>query len=360
MKGKNGDLSFLLYLLPLVAMGLINLWSASLGGMPWILWRQGLWLAIGSVLGLWLSLMDYRQWEAFTWPIYMAGIVLLVLLWPLGVEIGGARRWIGIGGIYLQPSEFAKLSLVVALARYFSQLKARDGLEFRDLVPAALLAALPAFLVALQPDLGTALVFLGILGLMVLYWGVRRRTLLGLLAVGGVLGVGGWFLLRDYQRQRILAFLDPNRDPLGTGYHLIQSKIAIGSGGVLGKGIGHGTQCKLGFLPEYHTDFAFSLLGEEWGFLGSAVALLLFLGLLHWGLDTARKAKDPFGASMAVGVTAMLFLHVSVNTAMAMGLLPVVGLPLPFFSYGGSCTVATLMGIGILLSIRRQRYVFNP
>lgn len=360
MRGRGGDLSFLLYLLPLVGMAMVNLWSASLGGMPSILWRQGLWLLIGTVLGLWLSLMDYRQWEAFAWPIYGAGIALLLLLWPLGVEIGGARRWIGLGGVYLQPSEFAKLSLVVGLSRYFSRLNLTDGLGFRDLVPPAAMAALPALLVALQPDLGTALVFVGIFCLMVLYWGVRGRTLLGLLAGAGALGAGGWFFLEDYQRRRILAFLDPNRDPLGTGYHLIQSKIAIGSGGLLGKGIGHGTQCKLGFLPEYHTDFAFSLLGEEWGFLGAAVALLLFFGLLYWGLDTARKAKDPFGASVAVGITAMLFLHVSVNAAMAMGLLPVVGLPLPFFSYGGSCTVATLMGIGILLGIRRQRYVFNP
>lgn len=360
MKGKIGDFSFLFYLLPLLAMGLINIWSASLGGMPSIFWRQGLWVAIGSALGLWLSLVDYRQWEAFAWPLYLGGIFLLGLIWPLGVEIGGARRWISFGGMYLQPSEFAKLSLIVALARHFSRLEPQDALGFKELIRPFLLVTPPVVLVALQPDLGTALVFLGILGLMVLYLGVRRGTFLGLLGASVLLAAGGWIVLKDYQRQRIIAFLDPQKDPLGTGYHLIQSKIAVGSGGLLGKGIGRGTQCKLGFLPEHHTDFAFSLLGEEWGFLGTCLALFLFFGLLYWGLETSWKAKDPFGALLALGITSLLFLHVSINIAMAIGLLPVVGLPLPLFSYGGSCTVTTLAGIGILFGIRRQRYLFNP
>ncbi len=360
MRTKGSDLWVFAYLLPLMGMGLLNLWSASQGLGVSLHWKQLLWILLGSGLGLCAYLLDYRHLEAYAYPIYALGILLLCLLWVFGVQIGGAKRWIALGGVYLQPSEFAKLAVIVALSKYLSGRPSEGGLGLSDLLMPLILVAVPAALVALQPDLGTALVFVAILGLMALYGGIRRGSLLILMILCMILSIAGWSLLKDYQRKRILAFLDPQRDPLGTGYHLIQSKIAIGSGGLLGKGIGRGSQCKLGFLPEFHTDFAFALWGEEWGFIGSAVVLLLFLGLILWGLDTALRSKDRFGSFMALGITALLFLHVSINVAMALGLLPVVGLPLPFFSYGGSCTVASLIGIGLLLNIRRRRHLFTP
>jgi len=225
------------------------------------------------------------------------------------------------------------------------------------LVPGALLAV-PVVMVMKQPDLGTALLILAIGGTMGLFAGIRRAALV-VLGCGGLLAaVGGWFLLHDYQRQRIYTFLNPEKDPLGAGYHIIQSKIAVGSGGLFGLGFGKGTQAQLSFLPERHTDFAFSVFAEEWGFAGCLVLLALYLLIVLWGLYIARRASDRFGMYLALGVTAMLFWHIVVNLGMVVGLLPVVGVPLPLFSYGGTSMLTTMTGVGLLLNVSMRRFMF--
>jgi len=213
-------------------------------------------------------------------------------------------------------------------------------------------------LILKQPDLGTALLIFFIGGTMALFAGIRRRTLGLLGCLGGLVAWAGWYKLHDYQRERILTFLDPERDPLGSGYHIIQSKIAVGSGGFLGKGFMAGTQSQLSFLPERHTDFAFSVFAEEWGFSGCLVLIALYLLLLLWGIYIARRAADRFGMFLALGVTAMLFWHIVVNLGMVIGLLPVVGVPLPLFSYGGTSMITTMIGVGLLLNVSMRRFVF--
>ncbi len=360
MKQKLRDYEFILYLFPLLALGILNLASASKGMEVSYHIKQLFWIGLGLVFFLLVSSRDYRTFEAYAYPLYGLGILLLVLVLLLGKEVAGAKRWFVFGGMSFQPSEFMKLAFVLALAKHFSDHPPLDGLRLKDLKVPLLLVALPILLIALEPDLGTALSFLAILGLVVLYWGMEPRALLTLVLLVAVGSVGGWFLLKDYQRERILAFLDPYSDPLGSGYHLIQSKIAVGSGGLVGKGAGGGTQSRLGFLPECHTDFAFALFGEERGFLGCLLVLGLYLGLILWGIDTARKAKDEFGAFLAIGITAKFFLHVAINVGMVLGLLPVVGMPLPFLSYGGSFTLISLICLGLLFNIRRRRFMLTP
>jgi len=359
MKWWLRDFSGLIYLLSLLAIGLINLWSASTTIGVSLFTKQLIWVVIGSALGLWCYLADYKQFENIAYYLYFGAVFLLGLLYPLGVEIEGAKRWLGFAGFYIQPSEFAKLGLIVVLARYFSKRPVQEDLSLSELGLPILMVLLPFCLVVFQPDLGTGLVLVGILGIVTLWIGVEKRAILFLGVLASLGCVGGWFLLKDYQKQRIISFLDPWKDPLGTGYHLIQSKIAIGSGGLWGKGLGLGTQARLGFLPEYHTDFVFALLGEEWGFVGAAFVILLFLGFLFWAFETAQKAKDAFGRFLAMGITSLFFLHVTINMGMTLGLLPVVGLPLPFFSYGGSCMVVSLIAVGLLLSIRKKRRFFG-
>jgi len=216
----------------------------------------------------------------------------------------------------------------------------------------------PVLLIVKQPDLGTAMLLLFIGMTVILFAGVRRTALAALVACGMAAAGGGWFLLHDYQRERIRTFLDPERDPLGSGYHIIQSKIAVGSGGFTGKGFMQGTQSQLAFLPERHTDFAFSVFAEEWGLTGTLVLLLLYLLLILYGIAVARRAGDRFGMYLALGVTAMLFWHIVVNLGMVIGLLPVVGVPLPLFSYGGTSMVTTMIGLGLLLNVDMRRYMF--
>jgi rod shape determining protein RodA len=217
----------------------------------------------------------------------------------------------------------------------------------------------PALLIMKQPDLGTAVMIILVAASIMLFVGVRLSTMVAIVgAIIPLLFLGWQFGLREYQKNRVLNFLNPERDPLGSGYHLIQSKIAVGSGGVIGKGYMQGTQTQLRFLPEQHTDFAFSVFAEEWGFMGCLVLLLLYMFLIMWGLQIANRCNDRFGSMLAVGVTAMLFWHVVINVGMVIGLFPVVGVPLPFFSYGGTSMVTSMMGIGILLNIHMRRFMF--
>ncbi len=353
------DWGFLALLLLLSGLGLLVLWSASHGpdgAVAGHAARQLRWMALGlAALGCALA-VDYRHLQTYAAPLYGGLVVLLVLVLVLGKTSMGAQRWLPLGPIQLQPSEFMKIAMAVMAAHLLAREPTAPPYGWRQIALLAAVAGGPVALILVQPDLGTALLVAGVAGAVVLFQGVRRGVLLGVGGVALAAAPLAWLGLRGYQKQRVLTFLNPERDPLGAGYHIIQSKIAVGSGQLLGKGFLEGTQVHLQFLPERHTDFIFSVLAEEWGLVGSVVVLALFALLILWGLDIAAKARDTFGRLLAVGVTSILFFHVSVNVGMVLGLLPVVGVPLPLFSYGGSSVLTTYLVAGILLNIRLRRF----
>ncbi len=353
------DLGFLSVLLLLSALGVLVLWSASHGPEGTIAGyavRQVRWMVLGlGVLTLCL-LADYRYLDTYAVPIFLAHLVLLGLVLALGKTSMGAQRWLNLGPLRFQPSEFTKIAMAVLMAHMLSRQAVSPPYGLKQLWGPALCAALPVGLILIQPDLGTAVLVAGVAVAVVLFQGVRRRVLIGIGVLVLAAAPVAWSSLHDYQRQRILTFLNPERDPLGAGYHIIQSKIAVGSGQLLGKGYLEGTQVHLQFLPERHTDFVFSVLAEEWGFLGSMVVLGLYALLILWGMDIAAKARDAFGRLLAIGLTSILFYHVVVNVGMVTGLLPVVGVPLPLFSYGGSSVLTTYLVAGLLLNIRSRRF----
>lgn len=355
------DWVLLLIVCLLTGIGILNLYSAtstwSGTGTP-VYIKQFYWLGIGLSIAVSISLFDYRKLEYFATPLYGLNVLLLVVVLVVGKTTMGATRWLDLGFFNLQPSEIMKIMIIVVLARYFSIKDQVLGYNLKELgVPFALIGV-PVLLIMKQPDLGTAMLVIFIAGTIALFAGIRKRTLGVLTVIGVVSTVGGWFLLHNYQKQRILTFINPERDPLGAGYHIIQSKIAVGSGGLFGKGFMEGTQSQLSFLPERHTDFAFSVFAEEWGFFGCLVLLLLYLLLVVWGIYVARRASDVFGVYLALGVSAMLFWHIVVNLGMVIGLLPVVGVPLPLFSYGGTSMVTTMIGVGLLLNVSMRRFMF--
>jgi rod shape determining protein RodA len=302
---------------------------------------------------------DYRILERLALPLYLGTLALLAVLLVVGPVINGSQRWLVLGSLRLQPSELAKLALLVLFARILTRRASAPELRLRDLIGPALLAAAPVALVLRQPDLGTAMLLALIAGTFVLFSRIRIRSLLWLGAAGVAAAGSAWFFyLHDYQKERVLTFLDPDRDPLGSAYHAIQSQIAVGSGGWFGMGFLRGPQSQLDFLPEQQTDFVFSVLAEEWGFVGAAVVLLLYLAILVRGLLVARDAKEPFGAYLAIGIVALLFWPAVINVAMVIGLAPVVGVPLPLLSYGGSSLVTCMAGLGLLINVSMRRYVF--
>jgi rod shape determining protein RodA len=326
-------------------------------------WKRGLYLRQATWAGLGLGAMlvvccvHYRNFARFAYVIYaLTGLALLIVA-VAGKESLGAQRWLRLGPLTLQPSEVAKLALILFLARYFDDRK--DELSPRPAwaVP-GLLAAAPALLVLKQPDLGTALLLLLLAGALFHLAGLRARSLAAAAAVGLAAAPVLWQVLKEYQRQRIRVFFDPSLDPLGVGYHIAQSKIAIGSGGLLGKGFLGATQSQLHFLPENHTDFIFAVLAEQWGFVGSLVLVALYAGLFARALRVVREARDFLAMVLAYGVFSMLALQVVVNLGMVLGILPVVGLPLPLVSYGGSSMVVTLVAVGVLLNIRMRRFMY--
>ncbi|MCX8118430.1 MAG: rod shape-determining protein RodA [Desulfobacterota bacterium] len=343
------------------AMGILNLYSATAHeettGMP-LYFKQILWLGFGLGIMLAITFFEYRHYTDFAYLLHGVAVVLLVVVLAFGIITSGAQRWIRLGPLTFQPSEFVKISLILALAKYFQRYPGREGFSLKQIGLPLLLFLVPMGLILKQPDLGTAILLLLVFLSILVYARVRWSVLATLAGTGLFLVPIAWRLLKDYQKQRIITFLNPDLDPLGTGYHLIQSRIAIGSGGFFGKGFMKGTQCKLGFLPEQHTDFIFSAFGEEWGLVGCAVLLGLYLLLILKGLQIAENSKDRFGAILSFGVVAMIFWHTFINIAMVLGLLPVVGIPLPLFSYGGSFLLSTLMGIGLLQNVNIRRYLF--
>lgn len=355
----NARWSLLLQALGLAVVGLVTIHSASAELPIEYLPRQALWVVLG--LGIFLAAfsVDYRRLATHGLAIYAIGIVLLGVTLLLGDLRGGARSWLAIGGFGVQPTELAKLTTAVLLAQYLSGIP-RNRLRLRELVVACLIVALPVSLVALQPDYGSAAMFLPMLLGALLIAGVRWRLLLVVGVLALAVGAAAWNTdvgLRGYQKERILTFLQPKRDPLGAGYQVRQSKIAVGSGGLLGQGYMQGTQSQLRFLPARHTDFIFAVLAEEWGFTGVAAVLGLY-GLFLYGLgETATRARDRLGILLIVALGSVLAFHILYNTAMVVGLVPITGIPLPFLSYGGSFTVFCFAATGLVLNVDARRYV---
>ncbi len=319
--------------------------------------RQLTWVGAGTLVLFLTCTVSYRSLARFAYVIYGLSVALLLVVFVIGKTGLGAQRWLHIGGITIQPSEFTKLALVLFLARYFDD--HRDALHHPRtmLVPAGVTLG-TAVLVLKQPDLGTALllVFIGLATMLLL--GLNWRYLVPPILGGGLLTPILWTFLKDYQRRRILVFFNPDLDPLGASYHIAQSKIAVGSGGLLGKGWLGATQSQLNFLPLNHTDFIFAVLAEQWGFVGCLVILLAYFYLISKGLQIAQECTDLFATLLAAGISTMLALQVLINIAMVVGLLPVVGIPLPLLSYGGSSFLVTMLSLGLLLNIRMRRFMY--
>ena len=352
---------------PLVALivviglvGYIVLYSAGGGSHePWAA-RHGLRLAFGTLLMLGIALIDVRLLFRHAYTIYGICLSLLIAVEIMGSLSKGAQRWIDLGFFQLQPSELMKIALALALARYFHPSYLDEVKSPSHLLPAILLAAVPAALVLKQPDLGTAVMLLAVAVAMLFLAGVRLwKFALAIAAVGGALPII-WSQLHDYQRERVLTFMEPERDPLGAGYHIIQSKIALGSGGLWGKGLLNGTQAQLSFLPEKQTDFAFTMLAEETGLVGALVVLGLCLSVILLVISVALRSVHQFGRLLAMAIAINFFLYVIINVAMVTGLIPVVGVPLPLISYGGTAMLTTLMGFGLVLCIDVHRYTQIP
>ncbi|MBL1147186.1 MAG: rod shape-determining protein RodA [Pseudomonadota bacterium] len=338
-------------------IGVVALYSAAGGNTePWAM-RHGIRFGAGLCGMLVAALIDIRWWLRLSYPFYIASILLLIAVEVKGHIGMGAQRWIDLGVIKLQPSEFMKIGVVMALARFFHGASLEDVKHPLFLVRPLALVALPAALVLVQPDLGTALMITAVAGAIfflagVSYW-MFGVVIAGVLAALPVM----WHFLHDYQKNRILVFLDPERDPLGAGYHILQSKIALGSGGIGGKGFLKGTQSHLNFLPEKQTDFIFTLMAEEWGLIGAAVLFTIFVLTILYGFLIARASHNQYGRLIASGITVNFALYVFINIAMVTGLIPVVGVPLPMISNGGSAMLAVLFGFGLILSVGIHRDV---
>jgi len=349
----NWGLVLLVSVLACVGFGM--LYSAANG--HWDPWASKQIVRYGVALGLMLvvAVVDLKFWYKAAYPIYVIAFLLLVLVEVRGFIGMGAQRWIDLGVIQLQPSEVMKVAAVLALARYFHNVGIDEiGKPLLLLVPAGLVLV-PAALVMKQPDLGTALMLVLAGGIMFFLAGVRLWKFAILIAAGAAAAPLAWRFLKPYQKTRLVSFLDPESDPQGAGYHSLQSKIAIGSGGSTGKGFLEGTQSHLNFLPEKQTDFIFTMLAEEWGLVGGLALLALYTLVIIYGYFIAFRSRSHFGRLLALGIVVNLFLYVFINTAMVMGLIPVVGVPLPLVSYGGTAMLTVMFGFGLLMSVYVHR-----
>lgn len=337
----------------LLGLGVILVASASSAGYYQ---RQLVWAAAAVFLAIVVSALDYRKLVDRGYELWAIAVAVLLGMLFFAPVTSGARSWISVGGVGIQPSELAKVVTILALALYFSE---RDPRPFgmRGLMVPGLLTLVPFVLIALQPDLGTASIFLPMLAGVAWVAGIRLGTAALLTGAAVCFAPLGYFLLEDYQRARLLTFWNPYVDPLGDGYQIIQSKIAVGSGGMLGKGLFSGSQSQLEFLPAQHTDLVFAVLGEELGFVGVAATLSLYLLLLLRVLQTARMSRDRAGTYIATGVAAVLLYHLLVNVGMVIGFVPITGIPLPLLSYGGSSALASGIALGLVISVRTRRFL---
>ena len=362
---ENLDWGLLLITFLIAGLGLVVLFSAvnagdpgggGVQGMHILFKKQMIWVS-GSFLIMTLSLfVPYRMFDKGSILIYLSCIALLAAVLLFGKDVGGSRRWLALGPFTVQPSELMKISLIVVLASTFSGMVTENGLSFNNLLKPGLLMILPFVLILVQPDLGTALLLLFITASMTIFVKVEKKVFFTCLTVGLSLIPLAWqFLLKEYQKGRVLTFLDPDRDPLGAGYHIIQSKIAIGSGGLYGKGWLNGTQSHLEFLPERHTDFIFAVFSEEFGLLGAGLLLMLYLFIIIRGLYMSTQAQGSFSRLLGASITLTFLVYIFVNIGMVTGILPVVGVPLPLVSYGGTSLITLMAGFGLLMSVYTHR-----
>jgi rod shape determining protein RodA len=355
LKGIHWPL--LLSTFSLLAAGTLFIFSASYHDTGSYMTKQFFWVAVSLFL-LWvIPFVGYRAFLNVSYLLYVFAIFSLVLVSVMGELRFGAQRWISIGAFVFQPSEFAKFATVLALANFLGS-NMRGEKEKRVILAALAMVFLPFLLILKQPDLGSALLFLPLGAVALFLWGIRYRGLIFAVVSGAAAGPFLWQFLKEYQKKRILVFMNPNLDPLGAGYTAIQSKIAVGSGGLFGKGYLQGTQTQLQFVPEHHTDFIFCIIGEEWGYIGSLCLLLLYGLLFRSAFQIMEGTTDRRAKVMIGGVLAVLFSQVFINIGMTFGLMPVTGLTLPFVSYGGSSLIATSVGIGLMLSVYKERSIF--
>lgn len=346
----------LIFLIASIAtIGLLTLYSAAGGSIhPWAV-KQALVFLFFLAVALSMSWLKEPTIKGAAFPLYIVILMLLVLVEALGFVSKGAQRWLELGPVKLQPSEFMKPAIVLALARFYDLLPPSAIKSWRAIWPAALLVGLPAGLILIQPDMGTALMVI-LIGASVMFiaglpWWLFGGAAAALVAAAPI----AFAFMHEYQRQRVLIFLNPEADPLGAGYHVTQSKIAIGSGGIFGKGYLQGSQSHLDYLPEGHTDFVFATMVEEWGLVGGVILILAFALVIRWGMRVSMRARTRFAQLVAAGLTATIFFYVSINLMMVMGLAPVVGVPLPLVSYGGSAVMTIMLSLGLLMALERQQ-----
>ena len=356
-KFQNISFSFVLLLCILAGVGVVMLYSAANGSWsPWAL-NQLMRFGLGFAVMMVLAFIDVRIFMRYAYLFYFVSLVLLIIVEVEGHIGMGAQRWINLGFMKLQPSELMKIALVLALARYFHSSSLQSIESTKGLITPALMVLFPAFLVMTQPDLGTALMLIFSAGAIFFAVGVQMWKF-GVLLLGALILMPiAWNFLHEYQQNRVLTFLDPERDPLGAGYHIIQSKIALGSGGVFGKGFLKGTQSHLNFLPEKHTDFIFTMLSEEFGMIGAIFVVIINVLIIAYCFAFALRSTSYFGKLAAIGLATNFFLYVMINISMVLGLIPVVGIPLPLISYGGTVILSVMAGFGIILSVNVNRNV---
>jgi rod shape determining protein RodA len=351
------DLPLLGIAMLIFLVGLLSLYSSSYSTNPTLLMRQLIWGAIGIIALFMVVNIKFNKIIGFIYLLYSLTILVLIAVLILGEAKLGAQRWLNLGPLNFQPSEFAKIVVILTLARYLGEKASYYYLtseEWKRLFVSISLVLVPLLLILKEPDLGTAISLLPILFVMLYIARINVKYLFLTLGIGVISSPIFWHFLKDYQKERLLVFINPNIDPLGVGYTMIQSKIAIGSGRLLGKGWLSGTQNQLNFLPERHTDFIFSVIGEEWGFLGSVIVVFLYFFLIRRCLNIASQMEDLFSRLVCYGIVIMLSFQIIVNIAMTIGLMPVVGLPLPLMSYGGSSIVVTFIALGILMNLRTR------
>ncbi len=361
---KKINWTLVVFIFLLNIFGLFNLYSATHGphsqGIQGLFLAQILWMLISWSLFFILTFLDYKFISKIAYTIYFLNLGAIVFVTFFGAVALGAQRWIDLGLMRYQPSETMKLALIVILAKTMARKRTDGGgLGVKDLLWPLCLTAIPFLFIVKQPDLGTAFLIAVIASTMIVFMKVKRLILTAVIAGGIVALPLAWnYTLRDYQKDRIRNFISPMNDPRGTGYNSIQSKIAVGSGRFSGKGFQKGTQSQLEFLPERHTDFIYSVLSEEFGLIGSAFVLIMFCGLFFVIIGIASTARDKFGAILTVGILGYIFWHMFINVGMVIGLLPIVGVPLPLLSYGGSSLLTTMTGLGIVSSVAYRRYIF--
>ena len=348
----------------IAVIGIVNLYSATSvysGARAEQYVNQVYWLVAGGILAVFAASVDYRHFERLGYVVYIVGVLCLILVFILGRDIRGSARWIVLGSFQFQPSEFMKLALAIALAKFLHDDPRGEGRTLKDLVVPVLLTIIPVVLILRQPDLGTAIILMLIFFSIALLIRLRWGSVLSLAGIAAILIPLAWsYGLKDYQRQRVSSFLNPEADLRGAGWQAHHARVAIGNGGLFGQGYMRGTQNQFKFLPDQYSDFPFPVFAEDWGFLGGVLLLGLYGFLSIWAIRVASQSKDRFGAALSVGIGAMIFWQAFINLGMVLGLLPVVGVTLPLFSSGGSSVLTVLIGVGLLMNVSMRRNYFAP